>query len=114
MIVTTLRWAEVAVLILAAAVLSVGVLSLPSCGDATSIQRAQVAVDTPAPDPRHTITERTYTSWCGPSCYAVTTERIERGEYHTWPDDVPTPIFPYHDPRTPVVPNVVCAPVGEP
>lgn len=113
-------------LLLATCLIMVG---LVACGDTSSIQRAQVAAaPSPTPrgtsicrwwttiDPRHLVTNRQYTTWCGPTCYSVVTEQIEAGEIETWDpaSPPPTPSSPYQDPRTPRISTTVCEPVEVP
>ena len=105
------RWAEVVAFVLVAALLVVCLIMLPGCGSTSSLQSAQLPVVTPTGDPRHTLTGRTYVTYCGETCYSKTTEQIESGEADTWDPPLPTPNFPYRDPRTPPVPEVVCEPV---
>ena len=106
-----MRRTEVVALILATAALIACVLALPGCDGTTSFQRAQLPVVTPSEDPRHTLTGRHFTTWCGPTCYSVVTESVESGEVDTWPADMTPPWIPYQDPRTPRVPETICEPV---
>lgn len=93
---------------------------LPGCGDSSSIQRSQVAA-LPTPclpteplDPRHTMATRSYTTWCGETCYTRVTEQLESGEAETWPPGFLPPMSTYQDPRNLPNPNVVCAPKDQP
>jgi hypothetical protein len=92
---------DLVVFVCALAVLALAWLALPGCGDSSaSLQSAQLPVVTPTEDLGHTITGRSYTTWCAGSdtCISVITESIDSANLADWSVPPPTPMFPRERP----------------
>lgn len=106
------RQAEWVVFMLFATALLLMCLQQCGCTNET-IQSAQVAPLQATPDPRHEMTYRKYTTWCGLDCLSVVTVTTDSAPIVAWNPLPDPPNFPYDNPATRTPPAIICAPRAE-